>query len=176
MEIFVQRKIVHGGIFGKEYTDNVEIDRCYNKGNIKGKLRVAGLAGGIDCWHDDVVTIKNSYNTGKIIASSGKSAGIVCDDGRDANLFIKNTYNVGVFDSYGSNVNSYAISGKGELTNVFFLDICNSKYSDRGIAISKAKMKEMTFVVLLNGDAEDEIWIKDNKNINEGYPILKWQL
>lgn len=174
MEIYLLREITYGGIFGREYSDTTEIDRCFNKGKIEGKYLVGGLAGHIDCWHDDIITIKNSYNLGQVIATL-TVAGIVCDDERDANLFIKNVYNAGKVTQKDDNGKSYAISGMGELNNVFFWDSCGAKNMSKGIAKKKDDMKKENIIGLLNNDLETRIWIKDIKNINEGFPVLNWQ-
>lgn len=166
-----------GGIWGREYCNTTSIDKCYNKGKIEGNSNVAGLAGQVDCWHDDVITIKNSYNIGEIKANTGIVSGIVVDSNRDANLTITNVYNTGIFTKKddNSNITSYAISRKGEVNNAFFLNICNAKYSTNATSMEEKNMKKSNFVEVLNGNLEKEIWGADSKKINDGYPILNWE-
>ena len=41
---------------------------------------------------------------------------------------------------------------------------------------SMADMKSQAFVDLLNQGQTDQPWSMDTKGINDGYPVLKWQM
>jgi len=41
---------------------------------------------------------------------------------------------------------------------------------------SETDMKSKTFIDLLNAGQEEPMFVQDTKGINNGYPILKWQL
>ena len=51
----------------------------------------------------------------------------------------------------------------------------NVSWLEREGKKSSNEMKTAEFVDLLNQDQEEDVWTRD-ENINEGYPILKWQM
>ena len=40
---------------------------------------------------------------------------------------------------------------------------------------SQNEMKQDSFLELINEGLEDNVWVRDLNNKNDGYPILKWQ-
>lgn len=61
------------------------------------------------------------------------------------------------------------------------LDVYGYTYSSGGGTftnceiLSSSEMKEDSFISLLNSVSSEEIYVKDTKNLNSGYPILSWQ-
>ena len=58
---------------------------------------------------------------------------------------------------------------------IFSDGFSNGTWLYREIKKSSNEMKTAEFVDLLNQDQEEDVWTRD-ENINEGYPILKWQM
>lgn len=116
----------------------------------------------------------NSGTIKNLTVKDGIVNGSVVDSNRDANLTITNVYNAGVFTKKddNSNITSYAISRKGELTKAFFSNICNAKYPTNATLMEKENMKKSDFIKVLNADLEEKVWELDLKDINGGYPIL----
>ena len=112
-----------GGIVGQGYAN---INRCYNKGNINvngGENRVA--VGGI-CGHLDDGYIKNSYNNGRVEASSEQTKGECYIGGivgaSEVNEIL-NCYNSGeiIVDMYGTRMGGIVGDQRanGTIDNVF---------------------------------------------------------
>lgn len=184
---------ITGGIAsraGDIYSDSIgKIEFCKNKGNIIASggysPRVGGIAG--QCYK---VTVSNSYNTGNIDivepSTYTKVGGIFGECNQDA--AITNCYNVGKITAIGSGYcNAGGIVGSGKtttptITNSYYLDISAEKLNGNStspITNSTSKTQnEMTsknsadFLDGINGDNAFKI---DEKNINNGYPILIWE-
>ena len=93
-----------GGIVGQGYAN---INKCYNKGNILAKGGENTVSIGGICGHLDNGYIKNSYNTGKVDASSEQTKGesyIGGIIGASKAEYIINCYNSGniMGDIYGA--------------------------------------------------------------------------
>ena len=154
-----------GGIIGNTDAITLTIENCFNKGNVQG----SGITGNNRSY------IKNCYNAGTV------KYGLV----QINQAKIVNCYNIGNSDSrYLVNNNSYTNSYMYNCTylNGTANDIAKNN-TENSINISSCtsmesiNMKEETFLNNLNKNPEGvvDVWIKDTKNINNGYPILIWQ-
>ncbi len=166
--------ISNGKQFGGGITSyvcvNAIIKNSYNIGTINGNLEVGGIAGGLQG------TIKNSYNLG-IINSSNVTGGIA------GQLYltptVQNSYNTGTVSSIsGGLVGNIATTTTYTLKDNYYLKgtasygIASSKSDDVNASpLEKDKMPSVLSVI--NGD---DAFVEDTTNINNGYPILKWQL
>ena len=183
-----------GGIVGVVSGDS-KIDKCYNLGTISNGANVGGIAGSLGFNRlggtigtgsgilDSSKVITNSYNTGNIYSNNDNSyvGGILGyfaprDTGGYVNYYKKiyNCYNTG-------NVNGQKYVGRItgnddiqciDLQNCYYLADAQIKGEEiNGLGISKSKndMKSDEFVKLLG----DTYWSKDNKNANNGYPIIQ---
>lgn len=144
-----------GGITGHEL--NGIIKNCYNSGNIECNNSYVSCAGGIlACLN--ISTIENCYNYGRIygVGSNGQ-----------------NDYKMGIsaFNNSGKTTNSYCTKTSATYS-----------YFENGSGMKTVGMVEedelKTYASILNGNVtEDEkIWLDDISKINNGYPILKWQI
>ncbi len=122
----------------------------YNIGNINIDTSQAGYATGIGCVVTDSATFNNCYNIGKIV-STGKNIMVGALTGWTTNQTIENCKWL-----------------KGT--------------ADKGIANKGASVNDTTLVMVENIadmpnvlDVIGDNFIEDSKNINGGYPILKWQ-
>ncbi len=176
-----------GGIAGinRYETYNGIINECINKADLNvgfiddsSGTRI-GTYGGI-CANSNG-TITNCYNTGNILRTSEDDfadiSGISADTGNsEYNLCINNCYSVGNMQNTVSTteVSTYAAftfsEAKDFISNCYYnSDICSAtEYNATGM--TTAQMKSVSFVALL-GDA----FTQDTNNINNGYPILKWE-
>lgn len=141
-----------GGIIGIVSKDDTDISYCYNAGDIKGVENVGGIVGYVTTsYYDECLIVKNSYNCGKISASTAFCGAIA-----------------------GS-----AMSGEF-LDKVYMLDKSAAKSIGYIIlendikTISSDKLMGEEIVKSLNGD--DAVFMKSIAEVNNGYPIFTWQL
>lgn len=185
-----------GGIVGIIFGN---VDNCINTAKVTAINSGEGVGGvvgeiGTNC----AASISNCYNTADVEGSGDGTAGIVgylSVTGTKGT--ISNNYNVGAITG-NSNVGGVV----GRTASTF---IINTNYALKGCAPTivqeeekeTADMKKDDFITLLNtvttitkvideetGEETGEtttttstqdVWKKDTNNINNGYPILKWQ-
>ena len=166
-------------------------EECYNLGNVNVEfngngeqileVQVGGVSGNLEAGE----IISNCYNIGNVTANSNKeelfvggiaSKGISGEESPE----IKNCYNIG--NIYGNCDERKYIGGiasllTAEITNCYYLNQENftNNGAEAGTVITEEEMKQDSFVELLNNGNEEEIWKKDT-GINNGYPILMWQI
>ena len=140
-----------GGVCGNLITDKI-ISNCYNMGNVivnsnKEQLFVGGIAG--KGLIGDSTEIKNCYNIGSVNGN--------CSERK-----------------YIGGITSIL---NAKITNCYYLNQDNftNNGTEAGTVITEEEMKQDSFVELLNNGNEEEIWKKD-AGINNGYPILMWQI
>ena len=152
-----------GGIVGGLNSTGVKISGCYNKASVTGKY-----AGGILGYCGKSAAIENCYNTGTIGGSSN-SAGIT---GQLSKGSVKSCYNIGKI-----NAGSKATGGIFGFSNATITD-CYYTNPDTescgGTSASSTGKKKITAASEMTnlGDA----FTADSGGINNGYPILKWQV
>jgi len=185
-----------GGIVGGNWSTISPIENCGNTGTITGFAGTT-YVGGIAAY--TVSDISNCYNTGTFSiyiggSSSTKAAragGIVSYLGSSA--VVTNCYNTGVFISAG-NANSrstslggicgtgYGSSTANKLINCYTVELIGGNNSDYfedllascAILKTSADMKTADFLTDLNGT--DDAFAADTNEINDGYPILAFQV
>ncbi len=135
-----------GGITG---TGADSIYNCYNRGNVSGKSAVGGITGVVNGTYKPggVKYTYNSYNTGYI--SGASYVGQIT--GREN------------FECTSQNVNCYT-------TNAVASNLNAGAYSDN-VWIDDGKKIDKNGNIVDNLDEHGNI-----KYINDGYPILKWQV
>ena len=164
-----------GGILGYDFSGKASILQCYNTGDIS-KARIAG---GIVGNSNGIV--ENCYNTGTIESddTSYISGGI---SGRSNNRVIKNCYNAGSLMGKNEIKSGIAllVSGKFMFRN-YYLSNCGAEYANFNEKSGNIGVDEVSVSVTeeeLRNLAQSlgEDFTEDVENINNGYPILKWQL
>ena len=166
-------------------------EECYNLGNINvdfngsGEQTLEVQVGGVCGNLGPNQIISNCYNIGNVTANSNKEelfvAGITSKGiSGEESPEIKNCYNIG--NVYGSCSERKYIGGiasllSAKITNCYYLNQDNftNNGAEAGTVITEEEMKQDSFVELLNNGNEEEIWKKDT-GINNGYPILMWQI
>ena len=139
---------------------NGKVISCYNTGTVKGKSCVGGVVGQVIGIGKDENQIINCYNVGsiekKVNASSDIGNIIGGVYGRDK-ITIKNNY----FSREISNIDGVGAIGENAQIEV-----------NETIEKDLNYMKTNKFVKDLNKN--EEVYTLGN-NLNEGYPVLKWQ-
>ena len=166
------------------------VKRCCNSGYIKGSVSGGGIAGTVTS------EISECYNTGKVVAFSNGSGGIIGSTQREMTIVncynmgriygtaqyaggiagflvkgsVKNCYNAGdLSGSQGSVGGIIGSSFNGTVNNIYYLNTCGGE--GLGEALTDIEMHDETFVVILNHDTD--VWGYDENYLNEGYPILE---
>lgn len=164
-----------GGVCG--FSDGGSIEGCINLETIIGNANVGGIVGSIKGGG----TLQNCYNSKNVTAMNITAGGLV--GFLQSNSNVLNSYNVGVVQSptysgaiVGANGNTIGVS-PGIVNNCYYLDNMSSEI---GINVGSAnitntqKLDEDTLKTYATtlGIAYTE----DKTNLNDGFPILKWQL
>lgn len=166
-----------GGICG---TNKNKIKESINKGEIIPVENYGTQYGGI-CGRN-YAQIENCYNTetvGSELVLSRNIAGIVGTN--EIGASIRNCYNTS--NIYGQTMGGITGGNKGDVTTCWY--IRNDDYEinygvDEGTTTNSGEktseeLKEEDFLSVINTGNEENIFIKDERNINNGYPILSWQ-
>ena len=147
-----------GGIAGQ---NTGEITLSFNNANIVNiGSEIYGYYGGIAGVNSG--TIDSCYNTGDI-ARGWNTGGIAGNNSQP----ITNCYNIGTIGSGGSSRGEIFGSG-GSALNCYYLDSAGAATSN-GIAKTETELKALASE--LGGAFDSDL----TPNINNGYPILKWQ-
>ena len=177
-------RTVMGGIVGLD--NRGIITNCVNQASIEGKglapvddYMVGAFVSGI-CYGNNGI-IYNCYNTGNIKAEGYNqelAAGIAGYSGASVISQIINCYNVGNIESsivVGKNRRGAIVCESTEQNNMINCHYLNTISTTVNLAGTTAQpestMKSEAFVQTLGG-----AYVKDETNINNGYPILNWQL
>lgn len=136
-----------GGITGR--INQATILNCYNKGMIKGTKDVGGISAA-----NQRGTIKNCYNIGKVTA----------------NLYIGSL--LGYINISGTISNSYYLAGTA---NYALGGTTASNGSNPSGTAKYTEAQLISAIDLLNALQEPAVWVTDDNDINDGYPILSWQ-
>lgn len=179
-----------GGIVG---SNNGNVKYSANYGVISSLLnssdKVETRIGGISGANEKTGEISNSYNAGIInnrnteknveqcknfiCGISGINLGSICNSYNVGKINNENTTSKIFIDgiSYKSNIK------EGVITNSFYLDKTIEKLDKKNVTITSngeeknsEEMKGVEILEKLNN--KNNIWKKDKKNINNGYPIL----
>lgn len=165
------------------------INSCYNNAEVyaKNSSEASGNVYGGGILGYNWGSVRNCYNTGAIKAEGRYSrTGGVCGFSGKKDGIIENCYNIGILsgagkiETYiggicGSNGNSSY--SKGSIINSYCLDntTYSSYYYSSGFKKETSGIKtdtELKGYATVLGNA----WQDDDSNINDGYPILKWQV
>lgn len=165
-----------GGIVGFG-CKNVNINNCYNKNEIEGNSCVAGIAGWIS-----QANIRNCYNNGLIQGNSSVS-GIVGwigphDNNSYTNNYLYNCYNIGNITGKTNIAGISSWVSYYDVDYIYSLDgtatsIWGTTYTANKNGTHAGLVDDTT---LQNIGTEWEGFEEDSNNINDGYPILSWQV
>lgn len=172
-----------GRMTSSSITTRSIILNCYNKANVTVSVceggGVAGWAGGdvVDCYNMGTITCTAEKNGNRI-------GGVMAFMGWPAKAVRKNVYGCGKIEVTAGTTQCGIVVGDrnnsdGSIANSYFNSEIQSGMNGAGwgadarvIAKTTAEMKSGTFAALLNAEA----FMEDATSINEGYPILKWEV
>ena len=163
-----------GGVAGYNgcISGNGFIIETINNGSV---ISYSWTSGGItsangNLGYDAKGYICNSYNTGTILGGNGRRAGIVgqvkCKGGIS---YIYNCYNIG---DIGGCPEIIGYDWGGDTASIEKNNLVKSQVSIEGLNINSEVEENLQATGLYINNA----FISDTSNINNGYPILKWQL
>ena len=145
-----------GGITAKVSASGL-IENCYNSGNINVNAYSTAYAGGIVARVErSTAIVRNSYNYGGVTAKSEK-------------------YKTWVGGIAG--LNGYTSATVGTISNSYCLS--NTAYSYYNGSNGASSTAGRVDAATLKGYASKlgtANWVDDKYNINNGYPILRWQV
>lgn len=159
----VEGNEIVGGLVGLNHSAG-DLSNSYNDGKVNGNVdNIGGLVG------TNNSNISNCYNTGRINAqmTDGLRVGGICGQNMSES-YITSVYNVG--DVY-YNESAEGIVGIdfGTTNNSFYLDTSLvNENADKTMAKTESEMKSSIISNL------GEMFVTDNDNKNNGYPVLKW--
>jgi hypothetical protein len=155
-----------GGIIGIGQSKSCTVEKCYNKGRIYGKKDdVGGIAGKLEN-----ACTTNSYNVGEILGDGDNIGGIV---GVIENAQVYNNYNIGKVQGEIAKIIGYKISEDAIIDNNYYLsgNVTNENNNElQGVTVMSSDEIKSVYIKLGNAFTFDE------NNINNGYPILLWQM
>ncbi len=167
-----------GGLVGNVITAACNINNSFTNTTIDAQTNVGGIAGNFKG------AISNSYSNSEIYSSTSANdyvGGIIGYSSNASNL--TNVYSVCKIIRNGTNTNFGKIKGNnlGSNTNCYsrdsvFINYTNSNTTGyNGISKTNAELRNPTFATTTLGSAN---WKADYSpdRINDGYPILKYQL
>ena len=183
-----------GGITG---VNNGTIMKCINQANISSRGETAGGISGLNGLYGTTGIIGECCNYGSIYAGSWNSAGIsaACGTHNSGSIgYIFNCYNVGTITG-GNGYNGGIVASCGYGGGSSYIYNCynegnivctqqggsliyeNIYYTEVDITVDNLNKNSN----IVQGLQEKNLYISnaftsDTSNINNGYPILKWQL
>ena len=173
-----------GGILGSA-NENTIIEYCYNTGNIVGEgvnTNNSTHSGGIGgfCYGK----IIGCYNTGKIeiIGSNGGGIAGFTSKARGGDAGIFNCYNVGIIENKGSTLGNISGGSYGPVKNCYFskeitdLDGVGNTSENSDIEVYEKPISYMKTSSFINDLNKDEEIFTISSDLNNGYPVLKWQV
>ncbi len=180
-------------------TRGSEIENCYNLGNITVEnSQYLKLIGGItsNTYYDAGSTTKsckisNSYNIAEIKIQGNNFSNNKCIGGiigyiQNGHISIENSYNTGNLIKNVSGVDAGGICGKIlnfekiNLTNCStssLIAIGRNEATNANAKITNIKENQVDMIGILEViNKNNQAFVSDTKNVNNGYPILEWQI
>lgn len=143
-----------GGLIGyQEQGTNSIVSGCYNTCEVSGNNYVGGLVG-----FSNYSTVRNSY-VAAMVAAQGDAVGSIIGGANEVLMYYTyfNAELTGQTNAIGWNN-----TGGGK---------------DGGEAMTSAQMRDPQFVATLNSGLTVHVWKQDyTMHINNGFPILQWQV
>ena len=169
-----------GGVAG---VANIIIESCYNKGDLKGYMFYSGgVVGQLNSSREPPAKLMNCYNRGSIStdSSDGSVGGIIGAFPRGVSL--ENCYSTGYLLPRNVNRNVGGIIGYwltgGTYPNSYYLDSSSLKavgnvqlLTPNNLSRTAEELRSFDMAAVL-GDA----FATDYGGVNEGFPILAWQV
>lgn len=158
-----------GGIAGR--MNRSEIQQVFNrKSYVKGTKYVGGIVG-----YKNYGWLYYAYNSGMVVSSDNRASGIAGYN-YNSSTSIQASYNIGFLIAPNKGTTAGISTSANSSKNCFYLD-----QSDREIVANGAEektesfMMSESFISTLNGLSFDNIWTTDDDEVNDGFPVFKWE-
>lgn len=155
--------VYEGGIIGNTYCDNnygkkiCKMSNCYNLGEVNCKKsgnyrHIAGVMGYIQTGYTQM---ENCYNQGRVSSVTGANVGGI----------------LGLVSNYEQIIINHCATTK-------LTAIGKNEATSNNAVITNVLGEQTTIPTILSviNSGEEEIFVEDITNINEGDPVLKWQV
>lgn len=183
-----------GGISGG-ITRGGKVQNCYNTGKIVAKQNIEEnnfSVGGIVCntYYDEtgsrnICEITNSYNLGEILSTSSKNGrymGGILGYIQNGYAKVENCYQTGNVVAI-TPAGAYIAGITGYIREGPYITIkdCASTSNTIGVSANAnvinvvGNQTDLPDVLEIINIESEEVFVEDTENINNGYPILKWQ-
>ena len=163
-----------GGIVGR--MNYAEIQQVFNR---KSYVKGSNFAGGI-VGYKNYGWLYYAYNSGMIVTQTNRTAGIAGFNNNAAST-IKVCYNVGFLiapnNQRAAGISNTTNGGTSNTSvNSFYLVQDDRKLIANG-ALEKEQYFMMSdeFISTMNGLAFDNIYTSDDNDVNDGFPVFKWE-
>ena len=163
-----------GGIVGR--MNYAEIQQVFNR---KSYVKGSNFAGGI-VGYKNYGWLYYAYNSGMVVTQSNRTAGIAGFNNNAAST-IKVCYNVGFLiapnNQRAAGISNTTNGGTSNTSvNSFYLVQDDRKLIANG-ALEKEQYFMMSdeFISTMNGLAFDNIYTSDDNDVNDGFPVFKWE-
>ena len=187
-----------GTLAGSNNNDSAHVRRLgIENSYIIGKEQVGGIAGRMNYAEIQQVFVRNSYikgeiaggivgyknsgwlyyayNSAMIVSPTNRASGIA---GYNNNVSTSITvcYNVGFLIAPNNGMTAGISTNANTSTNSFYLHQSDREILANG-ALEKTEsfMTSEEFVSTLNGLSFDNIWTTDDDDVNDGFPVFKWE-
>ena len=157
--------------FSGVFDGNGKIANCYNRGMVTGTTYAAGIIG----FADKDFIVENCYNNGMIYSTGFTPAGVI---GYLCSGRISNCYNAGLFVIDDTPMGVVGDIDAGVIIeNCYFLEADGVENEHAGVTSkTNDEMLSVDFLNVLNGTQSPAPWVADVNTVNEGLPILAWQI
>ena len=149
---------------------NSKIEQCFNAADVTAAKWVGGIAGGTQ---GNTALITDCYNTGdiKVTGTAGYGGGIsACGTSYSLGAKLTNCYNVGAVRGTGR-IGGVSAAGTTNNVNCYYLENCciGASNAGGGTAQTSEELKALAGTL-------GEAFADDANGINDGYPVLTWQI
>lgn len=158
-----------GGIVGR--MNFSEVQQVFNrKSYVKGTKYVGGIVG-----YKNNGWLYYSYNSGMVVSSEDRASGIAGYNA-NASTSVIVSYNVGFLIAPNKGTTAGISTTANSSKDCFYID-----QDDREIVANGAAEKteyflsSEEFVSTLNGLSFSNIWTTDDDEVNDDYPVFKWE-
>lgn len=154
-----------GGIIGRVETSSAKtVNACANFGEITGSSYVGGLVGNLYY----AISLKNSYNRGNVtVTTSSGYAGGIAGGVEDSAASATNCYTTGTVTGNSDVMPAFGKKSSGSIANCYYLDTLGTDSN----ATSKTSDELKALAATLG-----EAFIAAPADINDSYPIFRWQI
>ena len=154
-----------GGIVGNISTSTQKnIREAVNEGNLSGANNVGGIVG----YAYYKCTVEYCYNRGNVSVSGEKAGGIV-GYMNDSGAEFRNCYTTGSVSGKNKCMPVVGMKSSGKISGCYYLDTLGTDTDTNATSKTSDELKALASA--LGGD-----FIQAPEGVNDGYPILKFQI